>query len=64
MDAYKKPEPEKGKKVEEGQWPNGVTVLRIWDVYPGFRIQIFSNPDPGYASKNLSSLIQKIVSKN
>jgi hypothetical protein len=45
-------------------------VLRIGDVYPGFRIQFFSIPDPrsrvlkipdpGSASKNLSILTQKI----
>jgi hypothetical protein len=48
-------------------------VLRIRDVYPGFRIRIFSIPDPGVkkipgsgtasASKNLSILTQKCVSK-
>ncbi len=39
-------------------------MLRIQDVYPGsdffpYRIQIFSNSDPGSASKNLSILTQK-----
>jgi hypothetical protein len=29
-------------------------------LYPGSRIQIFSIPDPGSASKNLSILTQKI----
>jgi hypothetical protein len=27
------------------------TVLRIWDVYPGSRIRIFSLPDPGSANR-------------
>jgi hypothetical protein len=43
-------------------------VLRIRDVYPGSRIRIFSIPDPNFfhprsASKNLSILTQRIVSK-
>ncbi len=42
--------------------------LRIRDVYPGSkffppRIRIFSSPHPGSASKNLSILTQKMVSK-
>jgi hypothetical protein len=45
-------------------------VLRIRDVYPGSRIRLFSIPDPHIsipdprsASKNLSILTQKMVSK-
>jgi hypothetical protein len=46
-------------------------VLQIKDVYPGSRIRIFSIPDPvskrfldpGNASKNLSILTKKNVSK-
>jgi hypothetical protein len=37
-------------------------VLRIRDVYLESRVRIFSIPDPGSASKNLSILIQKILS--
>ncbi len=36
------------------------SVLRIRDVYPGSRIRMFSIPDPGSASKNLSILNQKL----
>jgi hypothetical protein len=44
--------------------PTGIPVLRIRDVYPGSRIQLFSIPDPnclhpGSASKNFSVLTQK-----
>ncbi len=54
---------------------NYTDIQRIRDVFPGSRIRIFSIPDPGYrvekipdpgsgtASKNLSILTQKIVSK-
>ncbi len=37
-----------------------IAVLRIRDVCPGSRIQMFSIPDPGSASNNLSILTQKI----
>jgi hypothetical protein len=45
-----------------------ITVLRIRNVYPGSRNRLFSIPDPnclhpGSASKNLSILTQKMVSK-
>ncbi len=38
-------------------------VLRIRNVYPGYRIRIFSIPNPGSASKNFSILTKKTVSK-
>jgi hypothetical protein len=55
----------------------GFPVLLIRDVYPGFRIQIFSIPDPwsqiqifpsripepGFSLENLSILTPKMVSK-
>jgi hypothetical protein len=42
------------------------TVLRIRDVYPGSeffpsRVRIFSIPDPGSASKNLSILPKNVL---
>jgi hypothetical protein len=39
------------------------SVLRIWDVYLGSQIRVLSIPNPGSASKNLTILTQKIVSK-
>jgi hypothetical protein len=38
-------------------------VLRIRDVYPGYRIRIFPILDPGSATKISSILTQKIVFK-
>ncbi len=38
-------------------------VLRIRDVYPGSRIRLFSIPDPGSSSKNLSILTPKKAKK-
>ncbi len=37
-------------------------MLRIRDVYPGFRTQIFSILDPGSASKILTQKLSKILS--
>jgi hypothetical protein len=56
----KKPEPEKGKKGEEGQWPNGVSVADLGCLS---RIPDPNFFHPGSALKNFSSLTQKIVSK-
>ncbi len=50
------------QRLVRGMWrcsaPPFPPVLRIRDVYPGSRIRLFSIPDPGSASKNLSILTQ------
>jgi hypothetical protein len=40
-----------------------IPVWRIRDVYPGSRIRLFSIPDPGSSSKNLSILTLKKAKK-
>ena len=45
------------------QQQHRVSVWRIRDVYPGSGIRIFSIPDPGSASKNLSILTQRKTKK-
>jgi hypothetical protein len=43
--------------------PSSSAVLWIRDVYPGSRFQLFSIPDPGSSSKNLSILTPKKAKK-